>query len=202
MRRSTRTLVLCGSVLFLWSCQKAEDKAAAPPASEGGAMASAETPAAPAGRPVRKAGLWEHTMETMGVTQTSRMCIDAETDKNVQLWGQQVSEDSGCEQNTFTPTAGGYSFVSVCPDGQGGKVTSRGAVTGDFNSAYRLEATTTTTGSSMPQANGEMKMVMNATWKGPCPEGMKPGDIQLSIPGAGTVNLDDVAKMAEQMSKR
>ena len=70
-------------------------------------------------------------MQTMGVTQTSRLCIDSETDKNMALWGQQASDESGCEQNSFTPTAGGYAFVSVCPDGQGGKVTSRGTITGD-----------------------------------------------------------------------
>ena len=141
-------------------------------------------------------------MQTMGVTQTSRLCIDAETDKNVALWGQQASAESGCEENSFTPAPGGYSFVSVCPDGQGGKVTSRGTITGDFASAYKMEATTTTTGSSMPQANGEMKMVMTAAWKGPCPEGMQPGDIQVSIPGAGTVNLNDVTKMAESAAKQ
>jgi hypothetical protein len=200
MRRSTRTLVLCGSVLFLWSCQKAEEKAAAPAAGEADEAAAVQA-AAPGARPARKAGLWEHSMQTMGVTQTSRLCIDSETDKNVALWGQQASAESGCEQNSFTPTAGGYAFASVCPDGQGGKVTSRGTITGDFTSAYRMEATTTTTGSSIPQANGEMKMVMTAAWKGPCPEGMKPGDIQISIPGAGTVNLNDMAKMAEEMAK-
>lgn len=201
MRRSTRTLVLCGSVLFLWSCQRAEEKAAAPAAGEAGQAATAQA-SAPAGRPARKPGLWEHSMQTMGVTQTSRLCIDAETDKNVALWGQQASAESGCEQNSFTPIPGGYSFVSVCPDGQGGKVTSKGTITGDFASAYKMEATTTTSGSSIPQANGEMKMVMDAAWKGPCPEGMKPGDIQVSIPGAGTINLNDVAGMAERMAKQ
>lgn len=200
MRRSTRTLILCGSVLFLWSCQRAEEKAAAPAADQAGEAVTAQA-AAPGGRPARKGGLWEHSLETMGVTQTSRLCLDAETDANVALWGQQASAESACEQNSFTPTAGGYAFVSVCPDGQGGKVTSRGTITGDFNSAYKMEATTTTTGSSIPQANGEMKTVMTATWKGPCPEGMKPGDMQVSIPGAGTVNLNDMAGVAEGMAK-
>jgi hypothetical protein len=201
MRRSTRTLVLCGSVLFLWSCQRAEETAVAPAADQAGEAATAQA-SATTGRPVRKAGLWEHSMQTMGVTQTSRLCLDAETDANVALWGQQASAESGCEQNSFTPTGGGYAFVSVCPDGQGGKVTSRGTITGDFNSAYKMEATTTTSGSSMPQANGEMKMVMTATWKGPCPEGMEPGDMQVSIPGAGTVNLNDMGKMAEGVAAK
>ena len=201
MRRSTRTFVLMGSVLFLWSCQRAEEEAAAPAPGVAGEAATAQVEASD-GRPVRRSGLWEHTMQTMGVTQTTRMCIDAETDKNVALWGQRASDESGCEQNSFTRTGGGYAFVSVCPDGQGGKVTSQGTITGDFDSAYKMEATTTTSGSSMPHANGEMKMVMTATWKGPCPEGMKPGDIQVALPGGGTVNLNDAAKMAERMAKQ
>lgn len=198
MRRSTRTLILCGSVLFLWSCQRAEEKAAAP---EGGETTTASTQA-PGGRPARKSGLWEHSTEVMGVTQTARMCVDAASDQDIALWGQQASAETGCEQNTFTPVAGGYSFVSVCPDGQGGKVTTKGTITGDFNSAYRMEATTSTAGSSIPQANATMKTVLTATWKGPCPEGMKPGDIQVALPGGATINLGEAAKMAEGMAKQ
>lgn len=195
MRRSTRYLVLSASVLFLWSCGEADDKAAAP-AADGSQAAVAR-----ADRPARKSGLWEHTLQTMGVAQTSRLCIDAATDKDAALWGQQAAGDSGCQQNSFTPAGGGYSFVSVCPDGQGGTVTTRGTLTGDFASSYKMEAVTQTTGSSMPQANGEMKMTMTAAWKGPCPEGMKPGDVQVALPGGGTVNLGDMAKMAGATGK-
>ena len=39
--------------------------------------------------------------------------------------------------------------------------------------------TEVTAGSSMPQANGTRKMSMDGVWKGPCPAGMAPGDMEL-----------------------
>jgi hypothetical protein len=204
MRRSVRVLILSASALFLWSCNQSGDKADAPAADDAAQPAGAQA-MGPGGRPARKAGLWEHAVNTMGVTQTSTLCLDADTDKNVELWGKAVDSESGCTKNSFTPTAGGYAFESVCPDGQGGTVTSKGTITGDFASAYKMDATVTTAGSSMPQANQTMNMSMSATWKGPCPADMKPGDVKVAIaglPGGAQLNVNDMAKMAEGMANK
>ncbi|HEY9217021.1 MAG TPA: DUF3617 family protein [Phenylobacterium sp.] len=204
MRSSTRYLVLGASVLFLWSCGKDEQKAAAPAAGDAAQTASAST-ASLGDRPKRKSGLWEHTVQTMGVTQTSKLCIDATTEDNVAVWGQNIQAESGCEQNSFVRTADGYSFKAVCPDGQGGKTTTVGVISGDLTSNYKMESTVSTEGSKMPQANQTMKMTMTAAWKGDCPAGMKPGDIQVAIPGmngGATMNVGDMAKMAEGMAAK
>ncbi|MET0293873.1 MAG: DUF3617 family protein [Phenylobacterium sp.] len=199
MQRSTRTLVLTASALFLWSCGKDANKAAS--AGDSAKPAAVQPAVAPGGRPARKPGLWEHAVSTMGMTQSSTLCIDAATDKNVELWGRSAQADSGCSKNAFTPIAGGYAFESVCPAGpEGGTVTTKGAITGDFSSAYKMEATVATAGSAMPQANQTMNMTMTATWKGPCPPDMKPGDVKVAIaglPGGAQLNVGDMAKMAE-----
>lgn len=185
-----RRVVLMGlSVLALSACQKNEEKAAAEgeaagPAAQAPANASA---GAPAGPPARKPGLWTISTSTAGMTQEIRTCIDAATDKEMSAWGQQVSNDM-CSKNEVRPAAGGWAFESVCSMGQGGTMTTKGSATGDFNSRYVVKATTVTTGSSMPQANGTHDMTMTATWSGPCPADMKPGD--MVMPGGMKVTRE------------
>jgi hypothetical protein len=42
----------------------------------------------------------------------------------------------------------------------------------------------------MPEANGVHKMTLEATWQGPCPPDMKPGEVEL--PGGLKVSLADM----------
>jgi hypothetical protein len=85
-----------------------------------------------------------------------------------------------CSQQKVKPVAGGWEFESVCSvPGAGGTVTSHGSATGDFSSKYVVKVHSTTTGSSIPQANGEHDIQMSATWEGPCPADMKAGDMLL-----------------------
>jgi hypothetical protein len=53
-----------------------------------------------------------------------------------------------------------------------------------------VKATTVTSGSSMPQANGTHAMELTATWEGPCPAGMKPGDMTLTLPGGRSMTMN------------
>jgi hypothetical protein len=41
----------------------------------------------------------------------------------------------------------------------------------------------------MPQANGTHKIAVEATWEGPCPGGMKPGDMEM--PGGMRINVNE-----------
>jgi hypothetical protein len=82
---------------------------------------------------------------------------------------------------------GSWSFSSVCNVGAGGKTTTSGVITGDFNSKYEMTAESTTEGASAPQMNGPHKMAMEAVWVGPCPAGFKPGDMEL--PGGMKMNM-------------
>jgi len=174
-------VVLGASALALAACQKKEETAAAT-----GEPAAAKAPAGPMTPPKRKAGLWAQTMVAQGMTQTTKFCTDAAVEAKMSVWGQQMGQDM-CAKNLITPAAGGWSFESECDMGQGGKVATKGSATGDFNSRYVIKATSVTTGSAMPQANGTHEMQMTAAWEGPCPAGMKPGDMQL--PGGMTVNI-------------
>lgn len=161
------------------------DKAAQPAA----AAAPAATSAASAAMPERKAGLWEQTMSSEGIKQTTRICIDKAVETKLNWTGQQAGK-SGCEKTAITPRAGGgWEFSSTCDLGAGGKIVSHGVASGDFGGHYSVDIDSTTTGSSMPQANGVHRMKLDASWKGPCPADMKPGDMEL--PGGMKLNMTE-----------
>jgi hypothetical protein len=179
-----RVFVVLGvGALVLAACQKKEETAAA---TGQAAPAAAKAPAAPVGPPKRKPGLWVQTVSSQGTSQTSRICLDAATEAKMSVWGQQMGEGM-CSKNVITPTAGGWTFESVCSMGGAGAISTSGKATGDFNSKYVLKAVSTTTGSSMAQANGTHEMEVTGAWEGPCPAGMRPGD--MTLPGGMTINV-------------
>ncbi|TAJ69866.1 MAG: DUF3617 family protein [Phenylobacterium sp.] len=178
--------VLGVGVLALAACSKKEDKSPAAEASASGGNASAT--AGPVAMPKRKPGLWSHTVSSSGSTQAMQICIDEDTDAKMSVWGQAVSKDM-CSKNSFAAAPGGYAFESECDlGGDMGHVVSKGAVTGDFNSAYTVKTTSTTTGAAMAQANGTTEMTLTAKWEGACPAGMKGGDI--TLPGGMKINME------------
>ncbi|MBP6547122.1 MAG: hypothetical protein KA220_10425, partial [Phenylobacterium sp.] len=118
---------IVAAVLALSACDKPAEKAdtAAAPA-----FTPSQTP------PARKPGLWEQRVSTGDFVQVSRICLDADTDAKISFWGSQATRDM-CEKNVFSArVAGGYQFSSVCDMGSGGKTTTSGTATGDFNSKY------------------------------------------------------------------
>ena len=152
-------------------------------------VASAGAPMTP---PPRKPGLWEQKMATSaGVSQAMKMCLDESVEQKMKWWGSQArGGKSDCEEQTITPHAGGgWDFHAVCKMGESGTVTSDGQATGDFNSHYKVEINSVTTGSPMAQANGAHKSTLEATWMGPCPDGMRAGDMQMS--NGMTINVVD-----------
>ena len=187
MRRIMAAAV--SSSLALAGCHKPAVKSeggAATASASASAVAAAPGAGAPpgaapavAGPPARKPGLWSQTMASTGGHQTLKLCLDAATEKELQITGQQAAGDR-CRKKAFARTAAGWSFESVCDLGQAGVVTSRGLATGDFDSHYKVEIESTTAGSSMPQANGARHMTLEAQWEGPCPAGMKPGDMRMA----------------------
>ena len=122
--------------------------------------------------------------------QISRICLDAATDARMSLWGAQATKDL-CGGNTMTPLpGGGWSFSSTCDMGTGGKTTTSGTATGDFNVKYLVQAKSVTEGAAAPQMNGPHTVNIEAAWQGPCPAGTKPGD--MTLPGGIKVNLLDL----------
>jgi hypothetical protein len=179
-------ILICGcAALALAACSKKTETAAGGPAAtaEGAAKPAATAEAAP----TRKAGLWEQTMSFNGRTQKISMCVDEATEQKAKFWASEGRASSGCSEERINRTlTGGWQIHSVCQTPEGMKITSDGTVTGDFGSSYHMEMTSVTTGSPMPEANGTHKMTMDGAWKGPCPAGMRAGDMVL--PGGMKMN--------------
>ena len=180
-----RVLVSAACVLALAACSK-KPAGAPEAATTAAAPAVASAPAPPAAPPERKAGLWQQKMSTAGMTQVSRICFSDEVNKKMSVWGQQAGDDM-CSQTSMTPTLGGWKFSSTCNMGSGGTVVSTGEAKGDFGSHYTVDLKSSTTGAGAPQMNGEHVMTLEATWKGPCPAGFRPGDMEL--PGGMKINM-------------
>jgi len=197
------------ALIALGACSKKPEIAASAPAR----AAPASGPAAsPAGPPSRKAGLWTQSIVSDKMQQTIKMCLDAAADAKMKWWGSsQAGRSASCTEEKVTPRlGGGWDFHSVCRTGATGTVTSDGSAMGDFGSHYKVEVNTVTAGSTMQQANGPRTVSIEATWEGPCPADMKPGDIEL--PGgmrlnamgemsggpSGRVTSSDIAKMRAQ----
>ncbi len=121
-----------------------------------------------------------------------KLCLDEATEAKLTVWGGQATAEM-CPKNAFARTPTGFTFDSECDLGGGGKVATKGVATGDFNSKYVIKATSVTTGSSMPQANGTADMEMTGTWEGACPASMKAGD--MTLPGGVTMNINQVTGM-------
>ena len=182
-------LVMGAAALALAACGKKTDTAAGGTATAGAPEAA--KPAVAMEAPTRKAGLWEQTMSSGQMHQTMKLCLDDATEQKMKWYAtENAGGKSTCQQATMAPKlGGGWSFHSVCDLGQGGKVTSDGEATGDFGSHYVMTVNSVTTGSSMPQANGPHKITMEGAWKGACPAGMRPGDMEM--PGGMRINTLD-----------
>ena len=175
------------AALALTACQKKAETAQAPAAK----------PAPPAAKPPnRKPGLWEQRVQLGQVAQLSQVCIDAASDRKLGWAGQQPS-DTPCEAAKVTPTPGGWTFTSTCRMGEAGLVTSRGTANGDFGSSYKVDVVTTTSGAAAPEMNGTRRFSMEAEWKGPCPAGMKPGDMTVNGMKMNLLSLQRQQKMTK-----
>ena len=175
-----RAIVIGTAMLALAACQKKAEEGA--PAAE--KVGKPATAAASAGLGMRKAGLWSQAIKSDAGSQTMKMCLDAVTLEEAQFAGQQMSKET-CSEHSFAPAPSGWSFKSVCDAGPGGTMSTTGTATGN-GEGYKMEMTIVTTGATMPQANGTQQMTVEARWEGPCPAGMKPGDIDL--PGGMRIN--------------
>ena len=125
----------------------------------------------------RKPGLWEQTVVSAGRTQVTRHCLGEGVTSS---FGTAIAEGArSCTPARMSGTAHGFSVEATCDYGEGGTSMAHAVVSGDPAASYRMELTTTVTGAKAPQMNGTRTSVTTAAWKGPCPAGMAPGDIDL-----------------------
>jgi hypothetical protein len=145
----------------------------------------------PANMPKRKPGLWE--MQTSGMggqPQTTKICLDAETDTAMYKMGTQMSGQMCSKFNV---------------DVQGSKVVTDTACkiqtpNGDVNmtshseTTYQGDTSYATQGHIKydPAIMGHAEMAVTSTghWVGQCAAGQKPGD--MVMPNGQTFNVKDV----------
>jgi hypothetical protein len=186
--------VLMGAVVLTLSACGREEPAVSEPAGQEPADAPETADAAPQDRPELREGLWVLVSETDGMRAAMRMCVDAEVQERMSVLGSQMS-GGACEESTVAPRpGGGWTVRSVCDMGSGGRVVSEGVTTGDLNSAYRTEMTSTTTGAAVPHMNRTVTQTVEGEHQGACPESMAPGDLE--APGGIRFNMLETAEMA------
>ena len=157
-------LILAAATLALAACDRKAEPAH--PA------ASAQTGATPAPKP----GLWEQTVSSDGRSQVQKLCVGQET---AAALARQAAGGGHCGPASLAGAAHGFTFDIACESPETGKAQVHGLVAGDLASAYRLTTTATTTGAKGELRNGSRAATVTARYVGPCPAGMKPGDIDL-----------------------
>ena len=131
--------------------------------------------------PARKAGLWEQTILADGAPRgpAIRMCYDAAIDQKRPVFGRQFRRGA-CEKYSITKAAdGSYVSDTVCQMGSGAKITSHTVISGDFASKYVVKSDRVVEGSPSSAMDGHHVNLVTATFIGPCPTGMAPGQVQI-----------------------
>jgi hypothetical protein len=155
--------------------------------------------------PKRKAGLWQQTMSTIGMSApptSMTMCTDERMD---QLLVDQSQGADKCKAQSIRREGSALLVEAVCAH-QGTTVRTKGRFSGDFNSAYTGDMHSTFD----PPLRGmkEMRQKIEARWLGPCKPGQKPGDV--FVEGMGGMNVQEMMKgmdpkqmqeMMQQMEK-
>lgn len=144
----------------------------------------------PANMPKRKPGLWEMTSSMGGQSQSTKFCLDADTDAamyrmgthmngqmcskfNVDVQGSKVVTDAVCKVNT--------------PNGAV-NVSSHSETTFQGDTAYQSQGTMK---SDPPMGgHGDMQMTGSGRWVGQCAADQKPGD--MIMPDGQTFNIKDM----------
>ena len=162
-------LILISAGALLAACSNPEQQTAAEDAAPAPAPAPAATPAP-------QPGLWEQTVSggQMPQPMTVNICVGP-TEPGANPFNT-PQPGVTCSENTVTSAPGGANFHSVC-ETQGMTVTSDGKVTGDMNSAYKVEISTRASGANVPPQMSEMTMTIDATRLGACPAGAAPNSV-------------------------
>lgn len=167
-------------LLALWGCSR--------PVNGGGEVRVQSEPTYPV--PTRKPGYWRqiNMIEGAGAPVELRLCIDKKLDARLSWWGTATRES--CGQNTFVRESdGSWRFKSDCTAGAV-RTKRSGAVVGDFDRAYQVEATMTVTGAPVPGLNGTRRISIDADRIGDCPADMRPGDVETA--SGARFNIDEV----------
>lgn len=198
-----KTLTACTALLAavgLAACQPAAEGGDSADVGASSAEGAAVDVSATGGETVEahvREGLWQVTAsfpDGGGASMTTRICMD-ESMTALNTGAAQSTQVDACTQDV-TRMPDGFGFTSRCEPEGGGVTETVGSLTGDFQTAYRMEATVTTTGSPMAAMNSTTRVVQQAEYQGACPEGWRPGDVEM--PGLGMrININDAQAAAQ-----
>jgi hypothetical protein len=144
------------------------------------ALASCSLPVADE-LPARKPGLWQITatfadFEAAGLPPViAEHCIDAETDKLMNIAGGSMKQDS-CWKQEVQKVADTFVVVSRCKMGPFA-ASMHAVISGDLDSAYAVKVTTKQEGEPAPGIPKNGTSTIAAKWLGACRADQKPGDM-------------------------
>jgi hypothetical protein len=169
---------VCLAALALAACNRTPAKTEVADTETAAATTPKPVPPGIDAAPHLRAGLWEITSKVAGMEGKVRSCVDDTTQSEGAVLGQGLDRRN-CTKSDWSRIPGGVAFAFDC-DNDGTRVTSKGTVTGDFNTAYRMEADAGMTRGGVTRT---AKQVVDARYAGACPSGMKPGDKQVTVNG-------------------
>jgi hypothetical protein len=143
------------------------------------AVICAGMPARASDFPARRAGLWNVTinMESAKLpAQTNKMCIDAASDARLMKLGV-ASKAADCTAMKVSGSGNVRTVDSVCHF-NGGTQKNHVVMTYAGDSAYHMDMRS----QFSPPISGhsDSHIVQDAKWAGPCPAGMRPGDMMVN----------------------
>ena len=142
----------------------------------------------------RKSGLWEvkrTSTRTSEQTRVYQMCIDQASDNALRQLAEGMRNER-CDTSKVARNGDKLVVDAVCRLGRtGSKATTHAVVTGKFDTAYKIESTSTFDPPIQGKAQGNT--VMEAKWTGPCKADQRPGDVILPNGVKMNVAADDKA---------
>ena len=140
---------------------------------------AAITPASALDFPPRRAGLWENTMHMDGMTKqmpSSKVCIDSATDAKMMAYGMHMKAE-GCEP-VHVAGSGNVRTVDTLCHLNGGTQKSHIMMNYMGDASYHMDMVTQF---DPPMAgHAQSHVIQDAKWLGPCPAGMKGGDMMIN----------------------
>ena len=141
----------------------------------------------------RQSGLWEVAIQEGPPAQprpvTVKECVDSSSDDQILKIGNRLENIYECSRTDHKETHDGFRAYAECPQGLLTMITQV-RLSGDFRSSYKAEVSTTFQPPHL--FHTDSKITITGTYKGACPEGMKPGDVEI-----GLVRMDS-KRMAER----
>lgn len=155
---------------------------------EGRPGGAAPVPAAAPGTvPVRKAGLWQTSVNTgRGGAQSGQLCVDDQSELRRGVFSQTGGGGGGgrggqgCEPK-IAKSGDNWTYSMSCTRQMGDatlKMSSSQTLSGDLNSKYQVKGTSSTSGGPNPEMNGTRQISASGSYVGACPAGMKAGDFK------------------------